>query len=226
MVLPTAATLLVAPGGCPLGIAPCRPCTALCTVNVTAIAVAADENLGLAARAQKQPRRRCRRGQPRPWTRSAWTGIMPRHACSARCGARRRFETWRLRSAPCRPRQTASVLPRAGQAAQAAIRGTRQPVDLWTSQEACPQTHRPNNNSKQSSIDQEFSVVRTAPRCRRRDSASRASSPPPPPLRHLYADYDRRSHHLRRTFRGRFPSLCAPGLCRGNTHLSAAGRRG
>ena len=30
-------------------------------------------------------------------------GIMPRHACSARCGARRRFGTWRFRSAPCLP---------------------------------------------------------------------------------------------------------------------------
>ena len=30
-------------------------------------------------------------------------GIMPRHACSARCGARRRSGTWRFRSAPCLP---------------------------------------------------------------------------------------------------------------------------
>ena len=39
----------------------------------------------------------------------------------ARCGARRRFETWPLRSAPCRPRQSGKFLPRAKQVAQATI---------------------------------------------------------------------------------------------------------
>jgi len=118
MVHPTAAAGLVAPPGRALGVAPRRLCTALCAVNLAAIAVAADNNLSLAARAQKQPGRRRRRGQKRTWTRSATTGILPRHACSARCGARRRSETWPLRSAPCRPRQSARFLPRAKQVAQ------------------------------------------------------------------------------------------------------------
>jgi len=121
MVHPTAAAGLVAPPGRALGVAPRRLCVALCAVNLAAITVAADENLSLAARAQKQPGSRRRRGQQRTWTRAATTGILPRHACSARCGARRRSETWPLRSAPCRPRQSGRFLPRAKQVAQAAI---------------------------------------------------------------------------------------------------------
>jgi hypothetical protein len=101
-----------------LGVAPRRRCTTLCAVNLAAITVAADEHLSLAAYAQKQPGRRRRRWQQRTWTRSAMTGILPRHACSARCGARRRSETWPLRSAPCRPRQSAKFLPHAKQVAQ------------------------------------------------------------------------------------------------------------
>jgi len=53
MVHPTAAADLVAPPGRALGVAPRRLCTALCAVNLAAITVAADENLRLAARAQK-----------------------------------------------------------------------------------------------------------------------------------------------------------------------------
>src|SRR5271169_1486182 len=96
MVHPTAAAGLVAPPGRALGVAPRRMCTALCAVNLAAIAVAADDNLSLTACAQKQPGRRRRRGQKRTWTQSATTGILPRHACSARSGARRRSETWPL----------------------------------------------------------------------------------------------------------------------------------
>jgi len=138
MVHPTAAAGLVAPPGRALGVAPRRLCTALCAVNLAAITVAADENLSLAARAQKQPASR-RRRQQRTWTRSAMTGILPRHACSARCGARRRSETWPLRSAPCRPRQSGRFLPRAKQVAQAAILRAR--LSLWICgqrQEALP----------------------------------------------------------------------------------------
>lgn len=149
MAHPTAAAGLVAPAGRALSGAARRLCTALRAVNLAAIAVAADENLSLAAHAQKQPGRRRRRRQQRTWTRSATTGILPRHACSARCGARRRSETWPLRSAPCRPRQSGTFLPRAEQAAQAAIRPTRKPVDLWTTQACCPQTHRPNSSRRQ-----------------------------------------------------------------------------
>ena len=118
MVHPTAAAGLVAPPGRALGVAPSRLCTALCAVNLATVAVAADQHLSLAAHAQKQSGSRRRRGQQRTWTRSAMTGILPRHACSARCGARRRSETWPLRSAPCRPRQSDRFLPRVEQAAQ------------------------------------------------------------------------------------------------------------
>ena len=102
----------------PRAVAPSRLCTALCAVNLATVAVAADQHLSLAAHAQKQSGSRRRRGQQRTWTRSAMTGILPRHACSARCGARRRSETWPLRSAPCRPRQSDRFLPRVEQAAQ------------------------------------------------------------------------------------------------------------
>jgi hypothetical protein len=118
MVHPTAAAFLVAPPGRALGVAPSRLCTALCAVNLATVAVAADQHLSLAAHAQKQSGSRRRRGQQRTWTRSAMIGILPRHACSARCGARRRSETWPLRSAPCRPRQSDRFLPRVEQAAQ------------------------------------------------------------------------------------------------------------
>src|SRR5260221_14154677 len=77
MVHPTAAAGLVAPPGRALGIAPRRLCTALCAVNLAAITVAADENLSLAAHAQKQPGSRRRRGQQRRWTRSAMIGYCP-----------------------------------------------------------------------------------------------------------------------------------------------------
>ena len=40
------------------------------------------------------------------WTRTATNGILPRHTCSARCRARRRYETWQLRSAPCLSQST------------------------------------------------------------------------------------------------------------------------
>ena len=158
MVHPTAAAGLVAPPGRALGVAPRRLCTTLCAVNLAAITVAADKNLSLAARAQKQPRRR----QQRTWTRSAMTGILPRHACSARCGARRRSETWPLRSAPCRPRQSGKFLPRAKQVAQAAILRARKPVDLWTTRRGV--AHKPTGpTTAADNLNLEISSVGTAP---------------------------------------------------------------
>ena len=38
-------------------------------------------------------------------------GILPRHACSAPCGARRRTRTWRFRSAPCLPIRQVVIAP-------------------------------------------------------------------------------------------------------------------
>ena len=146
MVHPTAAAGLVAPPGRALGVAPRRLCTTLCAVNLAAITVAADQNLSSAAHAQKKSGRRRRRRQPGTWTRSAMTGIMPRHACSARCGARRRSETWPLRSAPCRPRQTGRFLPRVEQAAQGRNPPRAQACGFVDKARACPQTHRPNSS--------------------------------------------------------------------------------
>ena len=168
MVHPTAAAGLVAPPGRALGVAPSRLCTALCAVNLATVAVAADQRLSLAAHAQKQSGSRRRRGQQRTWTRSAMTGILPRHACSARCGARRRSETWPLRSAPCRPRQSDRFLPRVEQAAQG--RNPPRPqacgfVDNTTvdnTTECCPQPHRPTAAADNLN-DLEISSVRATP---------------------------------------------------------------
>ena len=162
MVHPAAAAVLVAPPGRALGVAPRRLCTTLCAVNLAAITVTADKDLSLAARAQKQPASRRRRRQQRTWTRSAMTGILPRHACSARCGARRRSETWPLRSAPCRPRQSGKFLPRAKQVAQAAILRARKPVDLWTTRRGV--AHKPTGpTTAADNLNLEISSVRTTP---------------------------------------------------------------
>jgi hypothetical protein len=78
-------------------------------------------------------------------------GILPRHACSARCGARRRSETWPLRSAPCRPRQSARFLPRANQVAQGRNSPRAQACGFVDNAKTrCPQTHRPNSSRRQS----------------------------------------------------------------------------
>jgi hypothetical protein len=104
MVHPTAAARLVAPAGGALSLMPDLPRTAAGTVNLAAVAAAADEYLRLAASAQEQPGRPFRRHrQAAAWTPSATGGIMPRHACSAPCGARRRTRAWQFRSAPCLP---------------------------------------------------------------------------------------------------------------------------
>jgi hypothetical protein len=66
----------------------------LLAVDVAAVATGADQHLRAAAGAQKKP--------PscipllglvtQTWTKRATGGILPRHTCSARCGARRRYE--------------------------------------------------------------------------------------------------------------------------------------
>jgi hypothetical protein len=78
--------------------------TATGTIDLTAVAAAANKYLRSTTDTHEQPRRsRHRRRLAHAWTTIAMLGIMPRHACSARCGARRRFGTWRFRSAPCLP---------------------------------------------------------------------------------------------------------------------------
>jgi hypothetical protein len=100
----TAMTRLVAPTGGAPALAPGLLCTAAGTVDLAAVAAAADEHLSPAADTQEQPPGRLlwfRRA--RTWTASATSGILPRHACSARCGARRRSQTCQFRSVPCLP---------------------------------------------------------------------------------------------------------------------------
>jgi hypothetical protein len=100
---PTAARL-VAPTGGTLGVISGLLRTAAGTIDLTAVAAAANKHLRSTTDTHEQPgRRRHRRGLAHAWTTIAMLGIMPRHACSARCGARRRFGTWRFRSAPCLP---------------------------------------------------------------------------------------------------------------------------
>ena len=78
--------------------------TAAGTIDLTAVAAAANKHLRSTTDTHEQPgRSRHRRRLAHTWTTIAMLGIMPRHACSARCGARRRSGTWRFRSASCLP---------------------------------------------------------------------------------------------------------------------------
>jgi hypothetical protein len=199
MVHAPATAGLVAPAGGALRVAPCLLCTAARTVDLAAVAAAADQHLSLAASAYKQPRCRCLRlGQCRTWTRAATGGILPRHACPARCGARRRYETWPLRSAPCLPiRQVVTAPsvrsnPRHGPLLDRAAR-----TSLWICGQRKSVAHRPTG-------------AETAARFNLMNMKRRASQPclPHPgavlglivrdfvttPLRHLCADPRSRSH--------------------------------
>src|SRR6202521_16508 len=99
-----AAARLVAPTGATLGVISGLLRTAAGTIDLTAVAAAANKHLRSTTDTHEQPgRRRHRRGLAHAWTTIAMLGIMPRHACSARCGARRRSGTWRFRSASCLP---------------------------------------------------------------------------------------------------------------------------
>ena len=61
-------------------------CTSPGAVNLATVAVTADHDRKAAACAHKEPSRRGLRTVRCPtWTRAATSGIMPRHACSARC---------------------------------------------------------------------------------------------------------------------------------------------
>jgi hypothetical protein len=112
---PTATARLVAMTGRPPGVISRHLCTSAGAIDLAAVTAAADQHLSTATRTHEQPGCRFQRCGPAcTWTAPAMLGIMPRHACSARCGARRRSGTWRFRSAPClpigrlSPRQSAS----------------------------------------------------------------------------------------------------------------------
>ena len=66
------------------------------------------------------------RSAPPPWTNASIAGILARHACPARCGARRRAQPPSLGSAPCLPLDTGKLLPRSLRPRQPASR--RQPA--------------------------------------------------------------------------------------------------
>jgi hypothetical protein len=139
---------LVALTGRAPGVISRRLCTPAGAIDLAAVAAAADQHLSAATRTHEQPGWRFHRRRPaRTWTASAMLGIMPRHACSARCGARRRSGLGGLgrrracQSAGC---HRASLRPMHA----VMLRGARTPVDMWTTQERCPHIHRPNNQQQ------------------------------------------------------------------------------
>src|ERR1700686_1110117 len=82
---------LVALSGRALPLAPGQSGTAVGTIDLAAIAAAADEHLSVATGTQKETGRRCVRPFGlRTCTKSAASEILPPHSCSARCGAWRR----------------------------------------------------------------------------------------------------------------------------------------
>ena len=110
---PPSTTGLVAPTGSTLRVAPGSPGAVSGTVDLAAIATAADHALGAAPGTQKQPGRQSgvMRGPPRAtWTNRVIAGILSPHACPARCGARRRCGTAKSASAPCLPLRAGTLL--------------------------------------------------------------------------------------------------------------------
>src|SRR5271156_637271 len=89
---PPTAARLVAPTGGTLGVISGLLRTAAGTIDLTAVAAAANKYLRSTTDTHEQPGR-SRHRRRHAWTMIAMLGIMPRHACSARCGARRRFGT-------------------------------------------------------------------------------------------------------------------------------------
>ena len=72
--------------------------TILLTVDVAAIAAGADQHLSSAASAHKKsPTCMCLFGfVTQTWTKNTTGEILPRHTCSARCGARCRYDFARV----------------------------------------------------------------------------------------------------------------------------------
>jgi hypothetical protein len=91
MVAATAVRRLIALAGGALRAAPGFSGAACGTIDLPTIATGADEHLSAAARAEKKARG-CMSlfgFVTETWTKRATSGILPRHSCSARCGARR-----------------------------------------------------------------------------------------------------------------------------------------
>jgi hypothetical protein len=85
------AARLVALSGLAQPLAPGDPGTAAGTIDLAAIAAAADEHLSAATGTQKETAWvGVRPVRLRTWTRPATNEILSPHSCSARCGAWRR----------------------------------------------------------------------------------------------------------------------------------------
>jgi hypothetical protein len=123
------ARLVTAAGGAQR-VSPRRPGTPFAAINLTAIAMAADQHLRPTAPAQKEPRRRRREARcvnPAS-TRPSPAAIIPRHSCLARCG-HGADATAKLGSAPCRsPNRMVFIAP--------AIEGETAPPSIPVS--GCP----------------------------------------------------------------------------------------
>ena len=133
----------------PLGLLSRFLCTGPGAVNLATVAVTADHDRKAAACAHKEPSRRGLRTVRCPtWTRAATSGIMPRHACSARCRgtASRRDLPVAIGAVPSQSRKQ-SFLPRVRAPRRIPIPNARRPVDMWTTQGRCPHIHRPNSRS-------------------------------------------------------------------------------
>ena len=151
----TAAAGLVAPASGALGMISGLLRTAVATVDLAAVAMTADEHLSAAANAQKQPA-----GDPLSlgiagtWTAPAMGGILPRHACSARCGARRRSGLGGLGRRRACPADLAGYHRAIVRSTGAAMLRScaRSSVDMWTTQGRCPHTHKPSKQQPASTL--------------------------------------------------------------------------
>ncbi len=193
----TAAARLVASAGGALAMATGLPRAAPRTIDLAAVAAAADQHLSLAADTQEQPAGRLGSLRlVRTWTTSVMGGILPPHTCSARCGARRRSQTSRFRSAPCLPCQSDRSSPHhcapRGRHPKPPIDRARRPVDMWTTQGALPTD--PQAQQAAASIN---SIVQEEQVQTCRNIA----------LRHLCADPDRHSQGVTREGTGGGASL-------------------
>src|SRR5208283_5374597 len=148
MVHPTAPAGLIAPPSRALGVASRRLCTTLCAVNLAAITVAADKNLSLAARAQKQPASR-----RRPPATAHVDAIGNDWNTAPACVLSTVWGTASVRDLAVEVGAVpASPIRQVLTSRQASCAGRNSPraqacgfVD--NAKRRCPQAHRPNNNS-------------------------------------------------------------------------------